>query len=322
MSEDTNVQQEQINDVLEDFVPSVEESQTENASDTTNTEASSTNTEVEGGNGDVEEGKERQTEETSGQEQASEDTTKEKEGIEESGQAQTIHPEEKKIESKAEETDIERLIRENNELKIHLEELAGRFVNPPQKKLTEEEQRAKQFEDEKRSRQILKFIPDDKAFDEVMGKTDHFNALLTSVVNTAVERSLRLMPQVATSLVDQQVTLKNAVRDFYLDNKDLVPHKKYVGFVSDELSAQHPEWGLDQLLQETEKEVRARLKLSRPVSNQSQNTETRVQRLNNQGISTVANPGFVPSGGGGRRSVASANGNLSKQEKDIVDLIS
>ncbi len=155
-----------------------------------------------------------------------------------------------------------------------------------------------------------------------MKDSNNFNALLTTVVNTAVERSLRLMPQIATQLVDQQITLKTVVNDFYTDNKDLVPHKKYVGFVSNEIASQHPDWGLTQILQETEKEVRNRLRLSR-VADNAVPGQTRVQQIERSAARTgIVNPGFVPGGGGGRKGSASSDGNLSIQEKDILSLIS
>lgn len=318
MSELEEKQQTEISDIIEDFMPPAEppanESQTE--------EPPKTNEE---GSGNVEEGKERQEEATSGQEQITEPT---KEGEVQvtppTGEVPPVAPVTPPVEPPKQETDLERMTRENAELKAHLEEMAGRFVTPPApKQLTPEEQAAQKTRMEQQAKQILKFLPDDTVFDDVMKSSENFNALLTSVVNTAVERSLRLMPQVATQLVEQQINLKTAVRDFYTDNKDLEPHKKYVGFVANEIAAQHSDWGLTQILQETEKEVRGRLKLARAGDNMQavqpgsvQQTGTIVNRT------APSNPGFVPGGGGGRRGSSSSDGNLSSQEKDIMSLIS
>lgn len=260
---------------------------------------------------DGKEGEERKAEEASGQEQIGKPAAEEAK--------EEIKPDEQK---EVELSEIDRIKKENEELKKHLEEIAERVIAPKPKPQTEQEVAASKAEQERQARQILKFLPNDETFDEVMKDSNNFNALLTTVVNTAVERSLRLMPQIATQLVDQQITLKTVVNDFYTDNKDLVPHKKYVGFVSDEIASQHPDWGIVQILQETEKEVRNRLRLAR-VADNTAHGQTRVQQIERSAARTgIVNPGFVPGGGGGRKGSASSDGNLSVQEKDILSLIS
>ncbi len=319
MSELEEKQQTEISDIIEDFLPQTEPPASEPPAE----EPPKTNEE---GTGNVEEGEERTKETPSGQEQTIEPP---KEGETQVtppvGEVPPVTPPvTPPVEPPKQETEVERITRENAELKAHLEEMAAKFVTPPPpRQLTPEQQEAEKKRMEQQARQVLKFLPDDTVFDDVMKSSDNFNALLTSVVNTAVERSLRLMPQVATQLVEQQINLKNAVRDFYTDNRDLEPHKKYVGFVANEIAAQHSDWGLTQILQETEKEVRGRLKLARAGDNMQavhvgsvQQTGTIVNRT------APSNPGFVPGGGGGRRGSSSSDGNLTSQEKDIINLIS
>lgn len=316
--ETTDVQQEQISEIIEDFIPQdakpMEDAPAE--STTTETEGAATTT-TEEATEDVKEGEERKAEEASEQEQTDANTDEKKEGLEE----KPVIEEKKPAETTLSPEDI--LKKENEELKAQLSEIAGRFMNPPVKQKTQEEVKAEQ---ERNAKQVLKFLKDDATFDEVMKSSDNFNALMTSVVNTAVERSLRLMPTIATQLVDQQMTLSTAVNAFYTDNKDLEQHRKYVGFVANEVTAQHPDWGLKEVLQETEKEVRSRLKLERVANTIAQPGANLGQRGSQQiGIpsrTAPANPGFVPSGGGGRKGSSSADGNLSRQEKDILNLIS
>lgn len=306
------VQQTEINDILEGFIPEVEP-------EIKNEEVPASG----------EEGEKRQAEEASGQKQVGKS--------DEEGKTPEVVPpvegesvvEKPLVEAQSSvveppvETEMQKVMRENEELRKLLNDTAGNIVAPPQKELTPEQQAAIKANNERAAKQVLRFLPDEAVFDEVMKTPENFNALLTSVVNTAVERSLRLMPQVATQLVEQQMNLKTAVTSFYTDNKDLEPHKKYVGFVANEITAQHPDWGLTQILQETEKEVRNRLKLERVVSNENPTpTPTRVQQQINNPHTASSNPGFVPGGGGGRRGSSSSDGNLSSQEKDIMSLIS
>lgn len=319
MSEELN-QQAEISEIIEDFVPPMQSTES-----TETLEQAQTNTEpvvetkpveekVEEVVKDGKEGEERKPEETSGQEQVGKPAEEVKEEV------VTKPTEQTQVETELSE--VEKIKKENEELKKHLEEIAERIIAPKPQPKTEQEIAAQKAEQDRQAKQILKFLPSDEVFDEVMKDSNNFNALLTTVVNTAVERSLRLMPQIATQLVDQQITLKTVVNDFYTDNKDLVPHKKYVGYVSNEIASQHPEWGLAQILQETEKEVRNRLRLSRVVDNTAPG-QTRVQQIERSAARTApVNPGFVPGGGGGRKGSASSDGNLSIQEKDILSLIS
>jgi hypothetical protein len=299
-------QQTEINDIVEGFLPSVETSEV----------APVVETKTDGGNESVKEGEERTKEETGGQEQVGEPTQKvEGEVKPVEGEVKPVVPAEPPVEP----SELEQLKATNKMLIDRLNEVAGKVVGPKEiKPPTPEEAEAQKRSDEQQAKQILKFIPSNEVFDEVMKDSNNFNAVLTSVVNTAVERSLRLMPQIATQLVEQQMNLKTAVNSFYTDNKDLEPHKKYVGFVANEISAQHSDWGLQQILQETEKEVRNRLKLNRVVNGDLTVGQTSV------GTSHTApsNPGFVPGSGGGRRGSTSSDGNLTAMEKDISSLIS
>jgi hypothetical protein len=297
--------QTEISDIIEDFIPASPEGtpevQTQEASAVEVKAEEIKPAEV---TKDGEEGKERQEEAPSGQEQVGEPAKEEA--------VKSAEP--------VAEDEVTLMKKENEALKAYIEEVAGRLVTPKPKEMTPEEQEAMQRQREAASKQVLKFLPNDEVFDEVMKSSDNFNALMTSVVNTAVERSLRIMPHIATQLVEQQVTLKTAINNFYQDNMDLVPHKKYVGFIANEVTAQHPDWGLTQILQETEKEARTRLRLGRAAEG---NITLANQQSGQQSARTApTNPGFVPSGSGGRKGTASANGNLTVQEKDILNLIS
>jgi hypothetical protein len=276
-------QQTEINDIVEDFLPPVEK-----ATETTEVKTEEVKT-------DVKEGEEQQTKEAGEQVQATE-PVKEGEAVVKTEEVQTTQATDTKV---VELTNEQKLAKENEELRKMLNDMAGKVTTPIEAKpKTEEEQKV---EREALAKQVLAFIPSDEVFDDVMRDPNKFNAVLTSVVNTAVERALRLTPQVAT--------------------QDLEEHSKYVGYVSGELANQHPDWSLTQVLQEAEKEARAKLRLPKIITN---NVVTQEQiNSGTQNLRTVQNnPGFVPGSGGARKGSGSADGNLSVQEKQIVDLIS
>jgi hypothetical protein len=299
-------QQADINSILEDFVPSTQPVVEEKVEEKPVVEEKK----------DVKEGEERKKEEAG--EQKPDDTKP----VEEHKEGEVVPPvvvppvvEEKKVE----ETELDRIKKENEDFRKQLSDMAERVAAAPQQpKLTPEQKAAADEARKKLPPQIIKFIPDEESFDEVMKTADGFNTLLTGVFNAAVQHSLRLMPQVATQLVDSQITLRSTAQEFYQANPDLIPHKKYVGFVANELAAQHADWDLPTLLQNAEKEVRGRLKLA-PVVPGAVNTGVQTNTGNTRTVQD--NPGFVPSGGGGRRGTASSD-KLTGTEKDIVDLIS
>jgi hypothetical protein len=312
----------EINDLIADFVPA--SSETANTTEEVHTDETKA----------ADEG-EKRSEEKAGEQESTESSEGKKEEVvapivstepiktevDTTKAADTTVLESVKKEDQKEETELERFKRENTELRTHLEELAGKAMGPsePVAKTSEQIEADKKQANEA-ARQILKFLPNEEIFDEVMKNADSFNALLTSVVNTAVERSLRLVPRVATQIVDQQASMRELVKDFYTDNKDLLPHKKYVGFVSNEIASQHADWTIDKVLVETEKEVRSRLKLAR-TSGAMDNTGSQ-SRTDTTSHTVDKNPGFVPSSGGGRKGSGSADGNMTSVEKEIMSLIS
>ena len=300
-------QSKEIGDLLDGYTPPADATDSESPVVEAAPETKSDEAEVKA---DGQEGEERAEEEAGGQEQAGESVAKE-EGKEEVAPKPVEQP-------KPAETELQKAQRELAEMRARLEDMADRAINPPappRPKLTPEQKAAQKVELEKRAKQAIKFLPDDNAFDEVMKSSDSFNAFLTSVLNFTTERILRMVPQVATQYVEQQLNYKTAAQEFYQANEDLIPHKKYVGFVSNELLAQHADWDLTKLLQETERAVRDRLKIQKAAGAapgvRSENGTTRI---------VPSNPGFVPGGGSGRRGEAQSS--ATGQEKQILDLLS
>jgi hypothetical protein len=310
-------QQNDIADMLDGLMPAPAEQSSEEGK------------EIEGGD----QGKER-TEEKAGEqvegdgrgEEKAEEVKKEAESEEKQVSQEGEKPipekpaptEQKAVEEKkVEETELERLKRENNEFRQHMEELAAQtLAAQAPKQLTPEEQKSRAAA---QAKQVLNFLKDDDTFDEVMKSSANFNALLTSVVNTAIAKTVQLLPNITTKYVDTQLETRLAVRDFYTDNSDLLPHRKYVGFVSNEMLAKNPDWSLEKNLEETEKEVRMRLKLPRVAESSAGDH----RQISSERTRTVAeNPGFVPSGGGGGRRGSVSADKLSVEEKGIMDLIS
>jgi len=141
------------------------------------------------------------------------------------------------------------------------------------------------------------------------------------VVQTAVEGIQRAIPTLVGNMVNHQVSLRTAVNEFYKEHQDLVPHRSFVGFVANELTAQHPDWDLEKVLRETNTEARKRLllkgvaggkvaELNRSIQDAQGGRPTQKQQ---------AGPAFVP-GGGGRRGPG-GDQKMDSLSKEIADLI-
>lgn len=320
MPDEVKTQETEITDLIGDFVPAAEpqiETQVQTEQQT------QTQTEVQSGT----EGQERTAEEAGEQKPADQQQAEGQQAQVAADQTQTQTTEQQtqaqQQEQPPQKTELELLKEENAKLLAQMNEIAGRVVAPKPVEKTPEQVRLEEEHQKQQAKQVLAFLPSEEVFDEVLKNKDNFNALLTGVVNAAVERSLRLMPQLATQIVDQKVTMTNIVRDFYTDNKDLVPYKQFVGYTTNEVAAQHPDWTLTQILEETEKVVRDRLKMGRVAEAAAEvNTQQQTQGQTGNVRTAGNNPGFVPGGGGGRRGTTSSDGNLSAEAKDIMSLIS
>ena len=312
-----------ITDVISDFVP-VTQAASEESGDI----------KPEGDGANAEEGKERSEEAAAGQIEDGTGKPKEegevkvgadgkplgeKPAVEAGGEKPAGDAQAQAQAAAASETTEQRLTRENAELRALIEQTVGQVMGPREpQKLTPEQEAEQRKRIEDAAKQSIQFIKDDAMYDLATKDAASFNALLTAVVNTAVAKSVQMLPNVTSRFIDRQMSTRLAVQDFFAANKDLLPHRKYVGFVSNELAAKHPDWDLPTLLTESEKEVRGRLKIARPT--QQMVAEGVVQGATR---TVESDPAFVPgAGGGGSRRGGGQTDKLTGQDKQIMDLIS
>lgn len=75
------------------------------------------------------------------------------------------------------------------------------------------------------------------------------------------EGVLRSIPDIVKQNVLVQASLRERTNQFYEDNQDLKASRKFVANLAEEMIAEHPDWDLDTLFNEVEKEARIRLEL-------------------------------------------------------------
>lgn len=148
------------------------------------------------------------------------------------------------------------------------------------------------------------FYDSKEEYDKSFEDQETQNKVLSRVVAVTAQQILTNLPKVVSNIVKSQVEVSTKVNSFFADNKDLLAHRQFVGFVSNDLQGKNPSWTLDKLFGELGKEVRTRIGLA-------QTTKT---PLPGKG-------GFPPTKGGGARLPGKKTETLTSLEKEIDDLI-
>ncbi len=93
------------------------------------------------------------------------------------------------------------------------------------------------------------------SFDDVMSDQELFITFMQKAMHMAAEQSVERVatniPQYVINQVEQRNLLTEASQNFYTKHQSLKQHKKIVGMLTNEVIADHQDWGLDQVLDET-----------------------------------------------------------------------
>lgn len=123
-------------------------------------------------------------------------------------------------------------------------------------------------------------------------------------INQAHERTIRTIPEVVTKYVTNMSTMKNLHDEFYANNEDLQPFKRVCGGIANQIAAEHPDFTVAKVFEETAKQTRQTLGLLAKTPKVVSNT------IN-------MSPAFAgPSGSRSTNTVA-----LKGLEKEINDLL-
>jgi len=160
--------------------------------------------------------------------------------------------------------------------------------------------------------------------DEILSTKDGANKLFSKMINMAVnvsqENLLRAMPGVVKQQVKVQNELLTTINAFYDENKDLQPVRKVMGVVVNEVAAEHQDWTLTAILDETATRVRKMLGLKGQALSKDQATPPAENPSNPKPSGNnkkPALPGAQKTGG----SRGKGGDVISDQQKQINELI-
>jgi hypothetical protein len=102
------------------------------------------------------------------------------------------------------------------------------------------------------------FMTDEEA-DQLIDNPKILNKILNKVFQAGREAALREVPSIASSVAQQQLTMKERADAFWDNNKDLKSFKDFTALVANQVQTEHQDWTLDQIFEETAKVARTRL---------------------------------------------------------------
>lgn len=107
----------------------------------------------------------------------------------------------------------------------------------------------------------------EEEWEEAQLRPKKFAEILGRVYSKAREDVMRDLPQVVQRTTQRTVSQSTAISNFWKENSDLKEFKGYVSNVANEVQAESPEMNLTDVLDETAKRVREKLKLDERAGN-------------------------------------------------------
>jgi hypothetical protein len=151
----------------------------------------------------------------------------------------------------------------------------------------------------------MTFVSKEEA-DAIADDPTKINDVLNKVYQKGIQESLIRVLPIMSSQIQTSLALHTMVQGFYQDNPDLQPYKDVVGFVANRVQAEHPDWDLVKVFQETERISRERLRLKRE------------QEASSPKKAKPAKPAFVPKK---MKSRPTAPPKVSDMQKDMWELL-
>ena len=135
----------------------------------------------------------------------------------------------------------------------------------------------------------------DADLEDAFSSKESVNSLLNLVYQRGIADAKKVLtkhfsgiiPQVVQTNLEVTEKIKKIHDDFYDTNKDLIPWKKTVATVFDELVASNPTKKFDEILGDVSTEVRKRLGLKKPDANNNDKGEKPPRLPNRKGRSQI-----------------------------------
>jgi len=102
-------------------------------------------------------------------------------------------------------------------------------------------------------------------YDRLFAEPEVMNTVLNRTMHVAANQVLQHIPAIVQNIAREQLVLQSSIEEFYKQNEDLRPVSNYVGVVANDVVAKHADWNLAQVLDESAKVVRAKMRLNKKL---------------------------------------------------------
>jgi len=184
---------------------------------------------------------------------------------------------------KGKESEVELLRREVIETRRQMDQMlqSGRFVKAPDDSIGGDR-------DQRKELQVLDFIRNDEEYESAISSRDSLNRLMNRVYYTALQETQRAVPIVAQAVVEQTFQLQAMAKDFFEKNRDLLPYRRFVGSVVNEVYAENPSKDPVKVLDEAATRARKSLRLK---------VQQKKEMRRSKGAKVSAGANFTPTQG-------------------------
>lgn len=147
-------------------------------------------------------------------------------------------------------------------------------------------------------------------FEDIIENEDSFKKFLgdfaTKVRAVTKESILKDLPGTVTKLTAEQLETRRVVTNFYDTNKELQSVKPFVAQITNQVASEHPEWNLEEILQETAERSYKALGLKKKIEEESSGKSKK--------------PAFVNPGRGRRGEETPQKSKLEKELEELMEL--
>lgn len=149
------------------------------------------------------------------------------------------------------------------------------------------------------------------SFDNIVESEETFwkfvNDLITQVQSKTEEQTMKKIPQVVQSTAQEQIELREKASQFYSENPELAQSKPFVANITNQVWSEHPDWGFDDILNETANRARDALGLEKQAKQNEKDSKSKEGR----------NPAFAKTGQKSSRRESSGKSELEKELEEM-----
>lgn len=164
--------------------------------------------------------------------------------------------EEEEVKEDEKDVQISKLTSTIEKMQDRIQELVDKIDGDKSKEGGEEEA-GEEERNEVVDESVAKFFDED---DTIMDVTPaKLNKAFKDVYDAAVSSITQRLPGTIQNILSQTIEIRDTVNDFFSENPELAPHKKYLQHVAREVTSEKPEISLQEMLEEAGNRVRSDL---------------------------------------------------------------